>query len=80
MKIKMKIKTLKRKMKKYQWIIILILTTIAAMYVYGMTIVYFPEPVHLGAGQYLDLATGIVIVVLLLSGMIISIIFKKRKK
>ena len=76
----MKRMNLKRKIKKFKWVIILILTTLTAMYVYGMTIVYFPEPVHLGAGQYLDLATGIVIVVLLSSGTIITIILKKRKK
>ena len=76
----MKRMNLKRKIKKFKWVIILILTTLAAMYVYGMTIVYFPEPVHLGAGQYLDLATGIVIVALLSSGTIITIIVKKRKK
>ena len=73
-------KKLKRKVKKYQWVIILSLTTIAAMYIYGMTKIYLPDPVHLGFGQYLDLATGIAIVALLLSGMFITIIFKKRKK
>ena len=77
---KKKGKNLKRKMKKYKWVIILILTTLAAMYIYGMATVYFPDPIHLGAGQYLDLATGIVIISLILSGFIITILFKQKKK
>lgn len=76
----MKGKNLKRKLTKYQWVGILILTTLVAMYLYGMTKIYLPDPVHLGFGQYLDLATGIVIVALFLSGAAIAIIFKKRKK
>lgn len=70
---------IKRKVKKYHWLIILIITIFVAMYVYGMTTHYFPDPVHIGLGQYLDIATGIIIVALLLSGFIIGILFKKKK-
>jgi len=77
---KTKGKKLKRKIKKYHWLIILCLTILMSMYIYGMANHYFPDPIHLGAGQYLDLATGIVIGALVLSGTVITIIFKKRKK
>lgn len=73
-------KNIKRRMKKYHWLIILMVTTITAMYVYGMTKIYFPTPVHIGFGQYLDIGTGIIIVSLILSGAIIAVLFKKRKK
>ena len=76
----MKRKNIKRKMKKHHWLIVLCITTVIAMYIYGMTKVYFPDPVHIGAGQYLDIATGIIIVSLLFSGFIIAIIFKKKRK
>lgn len=70
---------MKRKIKKYEWVILLALSVFAAMYIYGMTKYYFPEPIHLGFGHYIDLATGIVIVGLLLSGLILSILFKKER-
>ena len=73
-------KNLKRKVKKYQWIFILIATVFVAMWIYGNAIHYFPAPVHIGFGQYLDIATGIIIVALLFSGAIIAILFKSKKK
>lgn len=71
---------IKRKMKKYHWLIILSITVFITMYVYGMTRAYFPDPIYMGAGQYLDIGTGIVIVGLLLLGAIIAILFKKKKR
>lgn len=79
-KNKMSIKNIKKKVKKYQWVIILAFGVLIAMWIYGMTEHYFPTPVHIGAGQYLDLATGIIIVSLLFAGIIIGILFKKKKK
>ena len=73
-------KNVKRKVKKYHWLIILCITTITAMYVYGMTKIYFPDPWYIGFGQYLDLGTGIVIFSLIFSGFIVAAIFKKNKK
>jgi len=73
-------RNIKRRMKKYHWLIILCITTLVAMYIYGMTKIYFPEPLDIGFGQYLDLGTGIVIFCLVISGFIIAIIFKKNKK
>ncbi len=76
----MKRRNLKRKVKKYRWIIVLIITVIGAMYVYGMAKHYFPEPMYLGVGQYMDIATGIIIVGLLLAGTLTTTLFKKNKK
>lgn len=73
-------KNIKKRVKKYQWLLILCITTITAMYVYGMTKVYLPEPLDIGFGQYLDIATGIIIVSLILSGFIVAVIFKKEKR
>ena len=71
---------IKKKIKKYHWAILLIITIFIAMYVYGMTAHYFPEPLHIGFGQYIDIATGITIVSLIFAGVILTIIFKTRKK
>ncbi len=76
----MKNKNTKKKLKKYQWVFTLIITVFVAMYVYGMTTVYFPDPIHLGFGQYLEVSVGIVIIALLLSGVILTFIFKKGKR
>lgn len=70
----------KKKMKKYHWLIIFIITTFIAMYIYGMTKVYLPDPVHIGLGQYFDLATGVIIIALLFSGFVIGMLFKKKEK
>jgi len=76
----MKRKNIKKKMKRCRWLIILAITTFIAMYIYGMTTIYLPDPIHIGAGQYLDIGTGVIIISLLLSGFIIASIFKKKKK
>ena len=63
-----------------QWVIITIATVIATMYIYGMTKIYFPMPIHLGSGQYFDLGMGIVVFGILLCGFFITIITNKLKK
>ena len=70
----------KKRMKKYHWLIVLCITTVTAMYVYGMTKIYLPDPLYIGFGQYLDLATGVIVISLILSGFVIGAIFKKKKK
>lgn len=75
----MKRKNIKKKMKRCRWLILLVITTFIAMYIYGMTKIYLPEPIHIGAGQYLDIATGVIIVSLLFSGFLIASILKKKK-
>lgn len=70
----------KKKVKKYQWLIVLIITTVIAMYLYGMTRVYFPDPIPIGFDQYLDVGVGIVIFCLVISGFIVAAIFGKDKK
>lgn len=78
--IKKKLKGIKKKLKKYKWVGILTVSIFATMYIYGMAKIYFPDPIHLGAGQYLDIAAGVIILCLLLTGAMIAIIFKKKKK
>ena len=73
-------KSTKRKLKENQWVCYLIISVIAAMYIYGMAGHYFPDPIHLGAGQYVDIAAGVTIIGLLLTAVVITIVFKKRKK
>ncbi len=70
----------KKRVKKYQWLIVLIITTVIAMYLYGMTEVYFPDPIPIGFDQYLDIGVGIVIFCLVISGFIVAAIFGKDKK
>jgi len=73
-------RNIKKRVKKYHWLIILCITTFITMYVYGMTRVYFPEPLYMGFGQYLDLSVGIIIFTLILSGFVVGVIFKKEKR
>ena len=63
-----------------RWIIITLATVVATMYVYGMTRIYFPTPVHLGGGQYFDLGMGIIVFGILLCGFLITIMVNKFKK
>jgi len=70
----------RKKMKKYHWFIIFGITIITTMWVYGNVAHYFPIPLYVGLGQYLDIGTGIIIVSLLLLGFIIGLLFKKEKK
>ncbi len=63
-----------------QWVIITIITVITTMYLYGMAKTYFPNPVHLGGGQYFDLGMGIIIFGILVSGFLITIIANKLKR
>ncbi|KKL15060.1 hypothetical protein LCGC14_2509390 [marine sediment metagenome] len=71
---------IKKKVKKYHWLIILVLTTVTSMWIYGMVKIYYPTPIYIGFGQYLDLGTGIVIFTLILVGFVIGILFKQKKK
>lgn len=83
-KINKKINIAKKKtrkaFRKYKWIVIFIISIIFAMWIYGMAGHYFPEPVHVGAGQYFDIAAGITIIGLILVAVLITIIFRKKKK
>jgi len=63
-----------------QWIIITLVTVVATMWLYGMATHYFPNPVHVGGGQYFDLGMGIVVFGILLCGLLITIMVKKFKK
>lgn len=69
----------KRKAKKYHLLIIFTITVISTMWIYGMVKIYFPTPLDVGFGQYLDVGTGVVIGFLLIIGFIIGLLFKKKK-
>ena len=73
-------KNAKRKVKKYQWLITLAITVCISMWIYGMVRVYFPDPIYIGLEQYIDVGVGIVILTLVLSGLIVTMLFKKNKK
>ncbi len=73
-------KNIKKRVKKYHWLITLAITVVVSMWVYGMVRVYFPDPLDIGFGQYMDLGVGIIIFVLVISGIIINVIFKKEKR
>lgn len=63
-----------------RWVIFTIVTVIVTMWLYGMTKIYFPNPVHLGGGQYFDLGMGIIVFGILLCGFFITIIKIQLKK
>ncbi|GAG57053.1 unnamed protein product [marine sediment metagenome] len=63
-----------------RWVIITALTVVATMWLYGMTKIYFPTPVHLGGGQYFDLGMGIIVFGILLCAFLVSIMVNKLKK
>jgi len=70
----------KKGMKLYQKVIILMVTLIAAMWIYGNVKHYFPDPVYVGLGQYFDIGVGIIFILLTITGLFVAIIFKKKKK
>lgn len=73
-------KNTKRKVKKYHWLITLIITVVVSMWIYGMVKIYYLTPYYAGFGQYFDIGTGIVIFTLVISGFIVAAIFKSNKK
>lgn len=73
-------KNKRKKVKKQYWFIVLMITAIFTMWIYGMVQVYMPSPWDIGFGQYLDVGVGIVLISLVFFGFIIGIIFKNNKK
>ncbi|KKN17698.1 hypothetical protein LCGC14_0963310 [marine sediment metagenome] len=73
-------KRYKKGMKLYQKIIILMVSLISIMWIYGNVKHYFPDPVYIGLGQYFDIGVGIIIILLMISGIFIGMIFKKKKQ
>lgn len=73
-------KNKKRKAKKYHWFIALIITVAISMWIYGMVKIYYPSPLYIGFGQYMDIGTGIIIFTLIFSGFVVAAIFKTKKK
>lgn len=70
----------KNQKEKLNFVIMFSVILFFIMYIYGMAGTYFPEPILLGRGQYLDLSIGIIMVGLLLLGILLAIFFKKEMK
>lgn len=54
----------KEELSSKDWLHYTIFVTIWVLFVmwlYGMADTYFPDPIHIGFGQYLDIAQGIII-------------------
>lgn len=47
------------------------------MWLYGMSAAYFPDPIHIGFGQYIDIGTGIVWGGIMLYSIISILVFKR---
>ena len=73
-------KNVKKRVKKYHWLITLAITVVISMWIYGMVRVYFPDPVDIGFGQYLDIGVGVIIFTLVISGFIVGLLFKTKEK
>lgn len=71
---------MKKNVKKYHWLITLAITVVVSMWIYGMVKIYYPTPFYAGFGQYFDIGVGIIILTLVISGLIVTAIFKKNKK
>lgn len=61
------------------WIIFTLIYIISLMWLSGMGQHYFPEPIHVGFGQYFDLSIGILILGISIYITIATVIFKKIK-
>jgi len=60
------------------WILFTISYIFMIMYLSGMAEVYFPDPIHLGFGQYIALAAGVIWGGIAFYSVIMVIIFKKE--
>ena len=67
------------KMSFLHWTIFTLIYIIFLMWLSGMGQHYFPEPIHVGVGQYFDLSTGVLILGISIYITIATVIFKKIK-
>lgn len=63
-----------------KYIVVFSVIVVLTMYVYGMANIYFPGLISIGAGQYIDVSSGITFIGLLVVGLILSIYFKRELK
>jgi len=76
----MKDNKIKKRVRKYYWIITIFVTIVFTMWLYGMTQIYMPTPIDIGFGQYIDVGVGVVIISLLLLGFLLGLLLKRKKK
>ena len=68
------------KKKFLQFLIFTVFYAIFLMWVSGMTAHYYPEPIGIGWGQYIDLQIGLLIIGGTLYFMIMTLILRKTKR
>lgn len=61
------------------WIILTIVYIGVLMWLYGMTRIYFPDPIHVGAGQYFDIGIGVLFLGVAIYGVILGFLLRKVK-
>lgn len=66
--------------KGIKYFVVFSVIVFLVMYVYGMANTYFPEPINIGRGHYLDISSGIIIVGMLLFGLVLAIFFKREMR
>ena len=64
----------------WKWIVFVLFYGIFLMWICGNISHYYPSPIHIGGGQYLDLGIGALIIGGSIFIMIAGILFKKIKK
>lgn len=73
-------KAIYQKEKTTKWILFTLIYGVILMYLYGMSRIYFPDPIHVGFGQYFDIGIGILFFGLLFYMFIIGVLINKLKK
>ncbi|MHA1251741.1 MAG: hypothetical protein ACTSRP_17255 [Candidatus Helarchaeota archaeon] len=68
------------KEKILHFLIFTVIYVIFVMWISGMGQHYFPQPIHVGFGQYLDLQVGIYLIGLGLYFPLAMLIYKKSKE
>lgn len=59
------------------WLFFTVIYIFFIMYLFGMAKVYYPDPIHLGLGQYIDLGAGVIYGGIAIYSTIMVIMFKK---
>lgn len=79
-----KIKTSRRGKSRRKGLLIAIITiiiyTIFLMWITGNALHYFPEPAHIGLGQYLDFATGLIYISIFVYGILFVYLINRLRR
>lgn len=63
-----------------KFLLVNVIWIIFTMYLYGMSLHYFPEPIHVGFGQYFALSEGVILLGFLGFFILTSITIVRRRK